>query len=179
MIAIDTQENYVVADVSASAILSVGPTGGATPIKQFSRDCVQPCLAWPTGIAVGPSGSVIVTDRSHVYRVPSCGDACGPTTIVKSGPPLSGPYGVAVDPKGNIIVSNGGTIFSIPLNCANACTPTIVKLSPVGYSPVVAIVPPDTPIPESPQGPLVALAVATITSFVVMSHLMTRRRLAG
>lgn len=70
----------------------------------------------PTGLAVGPDGSLFVADtvRSRIARVPaattrsSAVDASAAGRTVAAGTPLNGPLGLALAPNGDLLTVNGG-----------------------------------------------------------------------
>jgi hypothetical protein len=69
----------------------------------------------PTGLAVGPDGSLFVADtvRSRIIRVPaattrsSAVDAATGRTVA-AGAPLNGPLGLTLAPNGDLLTVNGG-----------------------------------------------------------------------
>jgi len=70
----------------------------------------------PTGLAVGPDGSLFVADtvKSRIARVPaattrsSAVDASAARRTVAAGAPLNGPLGLVLAPNGDLLTVNGG-----------------------------------------------------------------------
>jgi hypothetical protein len=70
----------------------------------------------PTGLAVGPDGSLFVADavRSRIARVPaattrsSAVDAGAARRTVAAGAPLNGPLGLTLAPNGDLLTVNAG-----------------------------------------------------------------------
>lgn len=75
-------------------------------------------LSGVTGLAVEPSGSVIVAQANGILRIPSLGGTLTPADAVVIDAVQTAPQGVAIDNQGNLYVSDmtGGTPNLFDLN---------------------------------------------------------------
>lgn len=116
-VAVDLEGNVLVADQKNNRIRRITPAGVTSTLvgkeKPGCTDGRRPTFNRPTGISVGPDGSVMVADsNNNLLRVIS---PLGFTFSVTDGHVFDRPCAVAVDPNGNVVVIDGmDDFFLVP-----------------------------------------------------------------
>lgn len=120
-VAVDGYGNLYVADNTSSG------TATLYEISQWSQQTpIDKKLSSPvTGLAIEPSGSVLVTQQGTtpgVWRIPSLAGSFTPNDIMQVDGVLTAPNSVAIDNQGNLYVTDmtGGTpnLFQLSINAA-------------------------------------------------------------
>ena len=119
----DSSGNLYIADTNNHTIRKITPAGVATtlagsPLVAGSTDGTGAAarFSYPQCLAVGPDGSIYVTQNHMVRKVTPAGvvttlagsSATGSTNATGTAARFNGPFGVAVDPSGNIYVADSG-----------------------------------------------------------------------
>jgi sugar lactone lactonase YvrE len=147
-------------------VVRVDPTSGARTIVSGTTTGTGPIFHRLTGIAVEPTGQIVVVETDRVLRVDP---GSGARTIVSdattgSGPPLSLLYAITVEPSGQLVVAGGGRLLG----------ESVVRVDPTsGARTVLSSLPgPTIPMPGPIHGigtpTLLGIAVEATGQFIVV-----------